>query len=365
VGVPVAVTGVEMWTGDKQRTRALLPYAAHAAKPGVPTARRPFDLAARFVIGLMVGLVASLLAGQPARAGGSTAIADTSPLNPVASQKYMADAAPPGLPPVRLYAEELGTGPTVLLLHGLGGSGYTWRYMVTALARHHRVIALDLKGFGRSDKPYDQHYAALDQAAYVRAFMEQRGLRGITVVGHSFGGAVAMALALDLNRHGRDRINRLVLMDTPALPQTLSPTVRLLRKPVLPMLALSLLPPLIVAQLSLINDDGAFAHLTQTDVSMYAKPLGDAGAAHALVTTAQRIIPENFELLIRRYPSIQQKTLLLWCRNDSVVPVTTGLQLARMMPSARLQLIERCGHTPPEENPGAATAHILRFLHQH
>jgi pimeloyl-ACP methyl ester carboxylesterase len=320
----------------------------------VSPARRPFDLAARFVIGLVVGLIAGLFAGEPARAADRGGWPN----------KYTVDATPPGLPRARLYAEELGSGPPVLLLHGLGGSGYTWRYMVGALARHHRVIALDLKGFGRSDKPYDQQYAAVDQAAYVQSFLEQRGLRGVTLVGHSFGGAVAMVLALDLQRQQPDRISRLVLMDTPAFPQKLSPTVRLLRKPVLPMLALSILPPLLVAQLSLINDDGAFAHLTPTDVSMYAAPLADPGAAHALVTTAQRIVPENFDALIRHYPSIRQKTLLLWCRNDTVVPVSTGVQLARTMPHARLQLIERCGHTPPEENPGAATAHILRFLHQ-
>jgi pimeloyl-ACP methyl ester carboxylesterase len=320
----------------------------------MPAAQRPYDRSARFLIGLLVGLLASILAGATATAAGSS----------VWPNKYMVETAPPGLPPTRLYAEELGSGPPVVLLHGLGGSGYTWRYMVEGLARNHRVIAIDLKGFGRSDKPYDQRYAALDQAAYVRAFLEQRGLRGITLVGHSFGGAVAMVLALDLIRVQPDRIGRLVLMDTPAFPQELSPTVQLLRKPVLPMLALSILPPIVVAQLSLINDDGAFAHLTPNDVSMYAAPLADPGAAHALVTTAQRIVPENFDALVRRYPTIRQKTLLLWCRNDTVVPVSTGVQLQRMMPQARLELIEGCGHTPPEESPAAATAHILRFLQQ-
>jgi pimeloyl-ACP methyl ester carboxylesterase len=269
------------------------------------------------------------------------------------------------LPPLKLYAEEAGAGPPVVLLHGLGGSGYTWRYMVPGLARSHRVIAIDLKGFGRSDKPADQRYAAVDQAAYVRAFLERRGLRGITLAGHSFGGAVALAVTMEFNRQGQaDRVARLVLMDTPALPQPLSPTVKLLQKPVLPLLVLSVLPPIVVAQLSLVNDDGAFAHLTPNDVSMYAAPLADPGAAHALVTTAQRIVPENFDALIRRYPTVRQQTLLLWCRHDTVVPVTTGVRLARMLPNASLRLIERCGHTPPEENPGAATAQLLRFLHQ-
>lgn len=323
-------------------------------QPEDAPARQRCVLAARFVIGLVLGLLASMLAGEPARAAG----AHPEP------QKYTLYLAPPGLPPAKLYAEELGAGPPVVLLHGLGGSGYEWRYMVPALARHHRVIAIDLRGFGRSDKPRDQHYTAVEQGAYIRAFLEQRGLRGVTLVGHSFGGAVAIAVTLDLNRSQPDRIGRLVLMDTPALPQPLSPTVRLLREPVLPLLALSVLPPMVVAQLSLINDDGQFAHLTPRDVSVYAAPFADPGAAHALVTTAQRIVPENFDALVRRYPSIQQPTLLLWCRRDTVVPVSTGVQMARILPKAQLRLIDGCVHTPPEENPGAATAQILSFLQQ-
>jgi pimeloyl-ACP methyl ester carboxylesterase len=359
----------DTWVGEREvrKVAGMMASMGQAAKSElvivagatVSPIRQRCVLAARFVIGLVVGLLAGILAGEPARAAGSSARGSDA-----TSQKYMIDVAPAGLPPARLYAEELGSGPTVVLLHGLGGSGYTWRYMVDALSRHHRIIAIDLKGFGRSSKPFDQSYAAPDQAAYVRAFLEQRGLRGITLVGHSFGGAVAMALILDLNRSHQDRVSRLVLLDTPALPQTLSPTVQLLQQPILPKLALTLLPPAVVAKLSLLNDDGAFAHLTPNDLSVYAAPLADPGAAHALVTTAQRIVPENFEALIRRYPSIHQPTLLLWCRNDTIVPVSTGLRLARMLPRARLRLIERCGHTPAEENPGATTAHLLRFLHQ-
>jgi pimeloyl-ACP methyl ester carboxylesterase len=307
-------------------------------------------LAARFVIGLAVGLLASLLAGEPARASG-----------PANAQKYLLDVAPPGYPPAKLYAEELGAGSPIVLLHGLGGSGYTWRYMVQALARNHRVIAIDLRGFGRSDKPFDQHYAAVDQAAYVRSFLERRGLAGVTLVGHSFGGAVALALTMDLNRTHPERVGKLVLMDTPAYPQPLSPTIKLLRKPVLPLLALTLIPPSVMTHL-LINDDAAFAHLTANDLSMYAAPLSDAGAAHALVTTAHRIVPSNLNSLIRRYPSISQPTLLVWCRKDTVVPVTTGVLLARALPHATLRLIDGCGHTPPEESPGQATRQILKFL---
>ena len=97
-----------------------------------------------------------------------------------------------GRPVTVLYAEESGDGPPLILLHGLGGSLFTWRHVVATLARLHHVIALDLKGFGQSDKPFDEHYSAADQAALVSAFIRKRGLRGVILVGHSFGGVVAL-----------------------------------------------------------------------------------------------------------------------------------------------------------------------------
>jgi pimeloyl-ACP methyl ester carboxylesterase len=196
----------------------------------------------------------------------------------------------------------------------------------------------------------------------VKEFILRRGLHGITLAGHSFGGGVAIALTLDLNGTRPGAISRLILMNSPAFPQPLSLAVSFLRKPVLPYLALNLIPPQITAQLSLSGDMGNFGHITERDVASYASPLSEAGAAHALIATARRIVPDNLPGLVRRYPTIRQPVLLVWCRDDPVVPLVTGLALKRMLPQASLRIINGCTHVPPEETPGQLLAHMQRFL---
>src|SRR5262249_14347275 len=100
------------------------------------------------------------------------------------------------LRPLRLWVEEAGSGDPILLIHGLGANSYTWRYLAPALARTHHVLSVDLKGFGRSDKPIDAAYGVFDQARLLNALIARRKLTHLSIVGHSFGGGVALALTL-------------------------------------------------------------------------------------------------------------------------------------------------------------------------
>jgi pimeloyl-ACP methyl ester carboxylesterase len=313
----------------------------------------------RFLLLTIAGLLAVTDAALAEDRATYTALAG---LPGTRSQGYSIAIAPPGYPAVELYAEETGRGPTILSCMASAPRA-TLRRIIPSLAATHRVITLDLRGFGRSNKPFDQHYSALDQAAHVKEFIRRRGFdREITLAGHSFGSAVAIALALDLNRTQPQLISRLILMNAPAFPQPLSPAVGFLRAPVLAHLALNLIPPQITAQMSLSNDMGNFGHITEDDVARYATPLGESGGAHALITTAQRIVPPNLPDLVRRYPTIRQPTLLVWCRRDPVVPLVTGISLKRMLPRARLRIIGECTHVPPEESPGELLMHMQMFL---
>src|SRR5215469_12379089 len=135
--------------------------------------------------------------------------------------------------PMRLWVEERGHGEPIVMLHGFGSSTYTWRYIASPLSRTHRVIAVDLKGAGRSDKPFDGAYRILDQVALLKAVIVPNHLSRVTLVGHSFGGGVALALALYLNRTRPDTLVRLVLIDSIAYPQPLPLFMELLKTPVL------------------------------------------------------------------------------------------------------------------------------------
>jgi pimeloyl-ACP methyl ester carboxylesterase len=283
-----------------------------------------------------------------------------------AVSRYTLDVSAPHGQRISLYAEERGQGPPVVLLHGLGGSTYSWRFIAPSLAHRHRVIAIDLKGFGRSGKAFDTAYSATDQAHLIAEFITVRNLTGVTLIGHSFGGQVAMLTTLQLNRRTPSRIRDLVLIDAPALPQRLSPIVSLMQRPVLPYALLTALPPELVTSLALTpSPDHRYARAyTDADVEAYARPFHDAAARHAYVQTARQIAPGNLSDIVRAYRQIHQRTLLVWCTSDDIVPLATGQRLERMLPRARLERLEGCNHSPPDEAPIALTHALRRFLHR-
>src|SRR3970040_1651540 len=98
----------------------------------------------------------------------------------------------PAEAPVKLFYQEEGKGPPLLLIHGFGASTYTWRYVAPELAQTHRVIAVDLKGFGQSDKPFDERYSVFDQAELLKQLIIDNKLRDLALVGHSYGGGVVL-----------------------------------------------------------------------------------------------------------------------------------------------------------------------------
>lgn len=295
---------------------------------------------------------------------GTRASAQMAPHAATEALAYRLEVRAPGQDPVSLYIEERGSGPPLVLLHGLAASSYVWRRIAPELARSHHVITIDLKGFGRSDKPFDLAYSAADQAALVAAFLAQRGLRNVTLAGHSFGGQVALVAAIDLDRRDPGRISRLVLMDAPVYPQPFSSVIEFLRQPVLPYVALTVVPVNVHANLAFALQKGRFDHLTSEDVSAYARPYEEAGARHALIATARQIVPANHQELMRAYYQLALPTLIVWCREDEVVPLSTGLRLSRVLPKARMALIERCNHVPQEEAPDDLLWRLHTFLAQ-
>jgi pimeloyl-ACP methyl ester carboxylesterase len=279
---------------------------------------------------------------------------------PIASS-YRITVTPPGEPPTVLHVEEAGQGAPLLLLHGLGASTFTWRHIVPALARDHRVIALDLKGFGRSDKPFDARYSAADQAALVAAFIRKRGLTGVTLVGHSFGGTVVLQTVLDLDGEP-ERVARLVVIDAPALKQDFGDAAQLLRAPRLPQVAMTVAPPEVMARLLLRYVSAPGRDIPESDIRGYAAPFNDPASRHAFIATARAILDANGHGMDARYSAIRQPTLLIWCRRDRIVPLATARRLARRLANARLQILKQCNHLPQDEVPDALLARMRAFL---
>jgi pimeloyl-ACP methyl ester carboxylesterase len=267
-----------------------------------------------------------------------------------------------GTGPVRLAYRESGQGEPVLLIHGFGANAYTWRRVEPKLASTHRVIAIDLKGFGQSEKPLDKRYSVFDQAQLIEAFMDQKRLSGVTIVGHSLGGGVALVLALQDIESKRGRIKRLALIDSVAYAQKIPVAFTVLRAPVIGPMSNFLIPKEFQARAALTiayHDDTKF---NDQDVAEYAAPLHEKGSQHAMIYSARQIMPENIDDLSSRYPSIDIPALVLWCDRDKVVRSHIGWRLHKDLPRSTFKVIHDCGHIPQEERPDETAEILAAFL---
>jgi len=264
---------------------------------------------------------------------------------------------------VRLAYRDKGSGKPVLLLHGFGASSYTWRHVEPALvAAGHRVLTVDLKGFGLSDKPLDENYSIFDQAALITQFITQLKLKNLTVVGHSLGGGVTLVLALEKDKKKRKRITKIVLIDSVAYSQNIPIAFSILRTPVLGKISSSLVPLDVQARVALrlaYYDNSKF---DSRDVKQYAYPLKDKGSRNAMIQTARKIMPENLPELSNRYKTIQIPALIIWCDHDKVIKPNIGLRLHNDLPNSIFRVVRKCGHLPQEEKPQRTISLITDFL---
>ncbi len=264
--------------------------------------------------------------------------------------------------PLNLYFEEQGYGRPILLLHGFGASLFSWKYLARDLARDYRTISVDLKGFGRSPKPKDEAYSIADQAEIILDFVTRHDLQKMTLIGHSFGGAVALLTAQMLREQGSGRLSSLVLIDPIAYRQPLPIFIKLLRVPVLSHLILAVTPVelLVHSILKLAYFDER--KISRDTVAAYAVPFNTAFARHSLVQTARKIIPPDIKEITAKYKSIDVPTLLVWGRHDKIVPIEMAERLHRDIPGSELVILESGGHIPQEEIPEETSIAVTRFL---
>jgi pimeloyl-ACP methyl ester carboxylesterase len=264
------------------------------------------------------------------------------------------------MPP--LHVEVSGAGDPIVLLHGFGASTYTWRDIAPSLAQTHRVYALDLKGFGQSPKPKDGRYAAADQAALVVQFLADRQLKSVTLVGHSFGGGIALAAALELERTKPGVLKSLILISAAAYRQPLPGYVKVLRMPLIGPLLQRVVPATTqvrtVLRLAYYNDD----LIPDAAVETYAAALKSDGGRSAARETARTIVPKEVDDISTRYSFIQTPALLIWGRHDEIIPLAMGERLKQAFQNARLVVIENAGHQVQEETPEPVRQAINGFL---
>ena len=262
---------------------------------------------------------------------------------------------------IKINYYDAGQGPPVLLLHGFGGCAYTWRYLIPPLAAAHRVLTLELKGFGLSDKPRDGHYAVADQAQMVAEFIRRQDLHNLVIMGHSLGGGVALMTYLGLQQDDPGRIDKLVLIDSAGYRQKLPWFIRLAKIPEADILG-ALLPPRFAADLVLKKCYYHKDRISEEQINTYAYYGSLPGPREAISQTAKQILPKDIDRLTEQYKGISVPVLVIWGVEDEVVPLRVGLLFKRDIPGAELVPLSGCGHIPPEEEPQATRQAIMNFL---
>jgi pimeloyl-ACP methyl ester carboxylesterase len=260
-----------------------------------------------------------------------------------------------------LHQQEYGSGEPILCLHGLGGNIFTWRNFIKPFSRNNRLILVDLKGFGASPKPLDPHYSLEEHADEIYKIIVRDNLTKLTLIGNSLGGAVALLLAIRLSEQEPNRLSKLVLIAAGAYKEYLPHYVKLMRTALgRPMIHLA--PTRLTTQFVLRAAYYDSRKLTNEQTVAYSGPMGSRGGRHALLETIKQCVPARSDEMIAKLSDIKVPTLLLWGRQDAIIPLKVGELLEQAIPNSRLEIIESCGHIPQEEKPDETIERISRFL---
>ena len=255
-----------------------------------------------------------------------------------------------------------GQGPPVILLHGFGSGAYSWRYVAPALAADHRVFALDLKGYGLSDKPDDGKYAISDQADMVAAFIQTQDLHNLTIIGHSMGGGVTLMTYFKVRKSDPARIKKMVLIDSAGYPQEMPWFIAFAQLPVVSTVGPWIVSPRLTTIMALRKCYYYKDKITEDQIDAYTYYGSLPGAREAVVATAKEIAPDDIQAVIARYKTIKVPVLIIWGEDDEVVPLSVGKHFKRDIPDSELVILPKCGHIPPEEEAQETTRLVKAFL---
>jgi pimeloyl-ACP methyl ester carboxylesterase len=248
----------------------------------------------------------------------------------------------------RLAVATGGVGDPALFVHGFGSNKLIWQEVCEGLADVFSFYAIDLPGSGDSPAPRNFRYTLEQLADVLTDFIVLKDFKKLTLVGASLGGTVILLALLRNKDQLAARVQSLCLVDAVAYPQDFPLFVDLLRGPVL--------GPLVVGlpSLSIIGD---LVSLSQE----YAQFYGRKRVREALVTTARLMSTDRLRRYSRRLPTIDLPALVIWGREDGVVPLRLGKRLARDLPNAQLLVIDDCGHSPHQERPAEVVAALQEF----
>ncbi len=266
---------------------------------------------------------------------------------------------------VHVYDAGAATATPMLLIHGLGDEADTWRHVITPLSANRRVVALDLPGFGRSDKP-ERSYTIPFFQNVVLELLDTLAIQRVVLVGHSLGAVLAHSIALNYS----ERVERLILIDGSlvARSQKLDLATMLFLIPGLgEWLYTRLRRDPQAAYRTLAPYYGRLNELPEADRTFLFQRVNERvwsdGQRRAFFSTFRNLarwLPGQQRALASRLPAMGIPTLVVWGESDRINSIENGRALSELQPTAHLVTVPGAGHNVHQEN----AQEVLKAIHE-
>jgi pimeloyl-ACP methyl ester carboxylesterase len=259
-----------------------------------------------------------------------------------------------------------GSGPAILLIHGIGDNSTTWNTVQSKLAQRFTVIAPDLLGHGKSDKPRAD-YSVAAYANGMRDLLSVLDIDRVTVIGHSLGGGVAMQFAYQFPQ----LVERLILVGAGGVTKDVNVALRIASLPLGSEALAFLRLPLVLPTLQLAGRAaGALFGSTPMgrdipDVLRILADLPEPTASSAFARTLRAVVDwrgQVVTMLDRCYLTQSVPVQLIWGDGDSVIPVSHARMAHAAMPGSVLEIFEGSGHFPFHDDPDRFVEAVERFI---
>jgi len=251
-----------------------------------------------------------------------------------------------------------GNGNPLILVHGFAGSTYTWRHLIPLLADRYTVYALDLLGFGLSDKPPEGKYDMASHANVVVSFMDALKLTSATLIGHSMGGVVVSYVSIA----APSKVDSLILIEPGFYAKGSPAFMKYLFFPLDRIMARQFYSRGFI-KMFLTNSYYKKALVTDEVIDAYMVPTRTPGALDAMAHMMKSVGSKRYEGITVK---ISRPTLIVWgenpLRKDMVVKLGEAQQFNREIEGSKLIFIKECGHYIQEEKPEELAQVIGDFL---
>ena len=262
---------------------------------------------------------------------------------------------------LNLHYLEAGQGTPILLLHGFPTNSHLYRNILPELGKTHRAIALDLPGYGLSDKPLDVAYDYQFYANTLSAFLDALGIERTHLVVHDLGGPAGLYWAVE----NPTRVNSIAILNTLVFPEvhwTVTAFLLALRTPGLRSYVTS--PKGIVAtmKLGVVNKD----RMNRETLTPYTAPFETKAAQQALIKAGGGLGIGGLAKIAEKLPTLRAPLRLIYGEKDRVLPdvAKTMRRLQALRPDAELTALPNCGHFLQEDAPEEIATLLANFFHE-